>query len=177
MLSTSQRLKLELLGRGLAVTDAARDQLTSRGDRPLSIREYATTGGITLVMAGSVYVNAPVDEWFCDKPAAVLDWNGGEGYVLEAEGDRFCVRPLPLPGYLGGAQPDGVMTHADRVRLSPIDGCACACRFCDSHLEEYRFRDPVGLLQGLDRAIDDTDSSVVAVPEPVMKTASTIRTG
>ena len=47
------------------------------------------------------------------------------------------MRQLPLPGYLNARASSGleiteiVMSHGDRVRLSPIDGCAYDCSFCD----------------------------------------------
>lgn len=150
-----QRLKLEILADGIELTPSARRRLSADGTKPLVCREYATTGGLTLRM-GDVFVNAPLDEWFCDSPKALLIADD-RGYRVEWTGVEFRAEVLPLPSYLGGGV-DGVMTHADRARLSPIEGCACACAFCDSPHSEYRLRSLDSLLEALK----------IALAEPVL---------
>ncbi len=156
-LTSMERLKLEILERGIEVSTAARLQLTRGGGRHLVEREYPTTGGITLVLDGGIYVNAPVGEWFCDRPAAVLDSLPDGSYRLLAPEGACPVVPLPLPDFLfrpGGAPP-GLMSHADRIRLSPITGCACACRFCDWHARAYQPLERDALLEGLSVGLDE----------------------
>jgi len=150
---TDLRLKLEILERGIVVSPSARQTLTGAGSRPLTFHDYATTGGLTLRF-GREYVNAPVDEWFCDSPAAELDLIDGQ-FLLRWKGDEVLASVLPLPGYLGTPDADGVMTHADRLRLSPVDGCSCSCAFCDSPQSQYRLRPLESLARALSVAASD----------------------
>lgn len=168
------RLKLDILERGIAVDHAALAALTADGERALVEHDYVTTGGLTLVLEGDVYVNAPVDYAFCDQPAAVLR-SGNDGFVLTTDALSCAAGVLPLPGYLSPRDqaPHGIMTHADRVRISPIDGCACRCRFCDWPLITYA-PVPIGdLMAGLQTALTDQDLP----PRHVLVSGGTPRPG
>ena len=57
-----------------------------------------------------MYVNAPIDEWFCDSPAASLLHENGD-FVIEWRGQAAAAEVLPLPSYVGGSgtAPSGVM--------------------------------------------------------------------
>ena len=47
-------------------------------------------------------------------------------------------------------------THGDRVRISPIEGCAMACHFCNLPYEfRYRRKDVGALVDSVGRAISD----------------------
>jgi len=160
-LAPVERLKISCFVDGIAVTEPAAAILTQHGRQPLTIHEYATTGGVTFVLPGDFYVNAPFDDWFTGRAHAVLDVVD-EKFEIDFEGERFCVeRVLPLPGYLGATDSQGrlvsevAMSHADRVRLSPIDGCAYDCRFCDLPAERYRRRDIDHLLGALEVTLAD----------------------
>lgn len=61
-LSVPERLKLHCFERGIAITRAAETSLSHGGSQPISLHEYATTGGVTLKI-GDVYINAPIDDW------------------------------------------------------------------------------------------------------------------
>ena len=67
---------------------------------------------------------------------------------------------LPLPGYLsavdreGRAVADVAMSHSDRVRLSPIEGCAFDCSFCDMG-GRYLPRSPEQIVAALEIALAD----------------------
>jgi hypothetical protein len=159
-LSAIKRLKIAIMSSGISITPKARDAI-GKGSA-LTIRDYATTGGLTLRLPGDVFVNAPVDDWYCDRPAATLDSVGSGLFILEKNngpagwaGEAVEVLPVPLPSYVGKPSTDGVMTHADRIRISPIDGCSYACAFCDSHLSNYRLRPIDELRLGLDIALQD----------------------
>jgi len=156
-LTPPQRLKLEVLERGISVDESAVSALTAGGSRPLVEHDYVTTGGLTIVLNGDIYVNAPVDYAFVETPAARLVVADG-AFALESDRGRFDVRVLPLPGYLlpKDKAPHGIMTHADRVRISPIDGCACSCRFCDWPLMPYAILEVDELMEGLRTAMSDT---------------------
>jgi hypothetical protein len=153
-----RRLKLEILEKGIAVEPAALAMLTAGGERALVEHDYVTTGGLTLVLDDDIYVNAPVDYAFCDQPAGVLRLDG-DGFALSANAQSHTVSVLPLPAYLSPREraPHGIMTHADRVRISPIDGCACRCRFCDWQLIDYATVPLEGLMTGLRTALDDPE--------------------
>lgn len=165
--SGAERTELELvkahaLSTGVRLTTAAYERLSNGGAQPLSVHEYPTTGGVTLVLDHGVYVNAPFDEWYCADAALQLDVDGPDSLALRhPEGSLGVRRVLPLPGYLDGVDSSGrpvaevVMSHADRVRLSPIVGCAYDCGFCDLPAEVYTRRDAERLLQALDIAIAD----------------------
>jgi uncharacterized radical SAM superfamily protein len=162
-LTLAQQLKISCLSRGIRITREAENQLSEGGKVPLSIHEYATTGGITLKLEGDIYVNAPFDEWYCDNPEATLavDKTTG-GYVVYFRGEVFPAHVLPLPGYLevrdshGRLVRESVMSHADRARLSPISGCSFSCKFCDSSIRSKYTPKPVDqLLEALVVALRD----------------------
>jgi hypothetical protein len=95
------------------------------------------TGGITLVLEQDVLVNAPFDEPYCAESRLALVGSEGQ-FELRLDGLVVPVLDiLPLPGYLdevddeGRAVADVAMSHGDRIRLSPIEGCAFDCSFCD----------------------------------------------
>ena len=150
-------MKLDILERGISIDPATLAALTAGGSHQLVEHDYVTTGGLTLVLEDDIYVNAPVDYAFCGNPAAMLT-HSGSGYVLENPADAVAARVLPLPGYLTptAEAPRGVMTHADRIRISPIDGCSCSCRFCDWPLIPYATLDTDNLMTGLTTALADT---------------------
>jgi len=163
-LTPLQQLKISCLSSGIRITPEAETRLTEGGEVPLSIHEYATTGGVTLELDGGLFVNAPFDEWFCDQPEVVLTTDEPSGgYAVHFENDSFPARVLPLPGYLdtrdsqGRLAIDTVMSHADRARLSPIAGCSFSCRFCDSAIRaEYTPRPVDQLLEALAIARQDS---------------------
>ena len=162
-----ESVKISMLARGLKVTDAAMAVLVGSRDEPLSIHEYPTTGGLTLKLAHDVYVNAPFDEWYCTDAAVSLDHSAG-GFILTEpdEADVPVVHVLPLPGYLdskdsaGRLVTDVAMSHTDRVRLSPLAGCAYTCGYCDFHFQPYLLHDQRRLIEALDAAIADEDLPV-----------------
>ncbi len=136
----------------------------SRGGKvPLTIHEYATTGGITLELEGGIFINAPFDEWYCAEAEPSLELNPGNGQLeVQFSGERFPARALPLPGYLdekdalGRPVKDTSMSHADRVRISPIYGCSFSCQFCDFVGKKYLKRPLEQILAGFESACQDT---------------------
>jgi hypothetical protein len=130
-----ERVKTIGLSLGLRIADELLEVLG--GEHRLTIHEYATTGGVTLVLPQDVLVNAPFDEPFCRKSPLELVGVAG-GMALRLDGAEVPVLGLhPLPGYLGELAADGnrveatTMSHADRIRVSPIDGCGYNCGFCN----------------------------------------------
>ena len=94
---------------------------------------------------------------FVMSQAAVLAMSVEGNYELHTDGYSLPVKPQPLPAYLDEPEkvPVGFMSHADRVRLSPIEGCACLCRFCDWPLRKYKLVDPREQLRALSVAYSD----------------------
>jgi pyruvate-formate lyase-activating enzyme len=131
-------LKIEIMTQGIRLSDSARDDLSNNGTTPLTLHEYATTGGVTLRM-GDVYLNAPFDEEFCIDPQAALEFTGS-GYAVHWGGVATPAEVLPLPAYVGVLNSLGqqvtatTMSHCDRIRISPIMGCTLDCTFCDMPL-------------------------------------------
>lgn len=162
-LTIPQQLKISCFSKGIRIDKAAEEKLSEGGEVPLTIHEYATTGGVTFALEGGVYVNAPFDEWFCaDAEATLAVDDSSDDYVVHFRGETFPVRVLRLPGYLEAHDPQGnlvkdtVMSHADRVRVSPIYGCAFDCTFCDLAGLRYVKRPVDQLLVALEVAKQDT---------------------
>lgn len=155
--STSFHLKLRLMTAGLAVSRAARRAIEGDNEGRLIIKDYPTTDGLTVILPGQVYANAVIIEEA--KASMMLEVDEtASSFSIRSETMSTPVDVLPHPTYVREFDPavHGSMTHADRVRLSPIDGCAFACAFCDSHLAEYRRRTEEQLMMGLRAAQDDS---------------------
>ena len=155
-----ERLKAALLTDGLKVHQDAHVALV--GDEGLlTSHEYPTTGGLTLDLGSAVLVNAPVDEWFCDQADHELRVVDGQLVIVDDLGEAHMVHGhVPLPGFLETRTTFGLVTetafsHADRVRLSPIDGCAYRCDYCDMPSVGYQQYDLDALLAALKVALAD----------------------
>ncbi len=153
-----ESVKTVALCRGLRIADEVVARLG--GERNLTIHEYATTGGMTLELPHGVLINAPFDEPYCaSSPLELID--AGDGLVLRmGQISVPIVRVIPLPGYLTALAGDGepvqatTMSHADRIRVSPIDGCSFDCRFCNMP-GSYRTRPLSQIIAALDVALED----------------------
>ena len=159
-LTVSQRLKVEALGGGIRLTPAA-DAAVRTGGRPISLFEYPTTAGVTLEIPGAGYVNAPFHGAFAAQAEVQLDCDRAGQFSLSWRGNVLPVQVLPLPGYIDRRLPGGalvsdlVMSHADRMRLSPVYGCAYRCHFCDWPNQSYHVRPAEILLEAADVAMGD----------------------
>jgi hypothetical protein len=153
-----ERLKIACFSAGVAVSVEVLEALG--GSDALTVHEYATTGGVTLRVAG-LYINAPFDTpESANSPVALIQIDGN--FTLTFEGQRFPIeRVVPLPGYLnsrlstGRLAGDVVMSHGDRIRLSPIKGCVYDCAFCDLGALRYERRQLPELIEALDIAMRD----------------------
>ena len=164
MLTPVQRLKLELMTNGMAVSAAAREELSGREERPLTLADYATTSGISLELEGGIWVNAPIQEHnpnFVEDPLHVLDYRDGR-YIVRSSALRVPAQPVPVPEYHDKTNPWGepytsfAITHTDRVRISPIEGCGIVCKFCDLPYEfRYHKKHTQGLVESIGRALRD----------------------
>ena len=165
MLTPVQQLKVVLFTEGIAVSQAAQTRLAGAdGTRPLTLADYASTSGITLRLEGEVWVNAPMqlhNPNFVTAPEHTLDLEG-DGYIVRGPFGEFAAVPIPVPDYYSEVNAEGeaytsyAITHSDRVRISPVEGCAIACRFCDLPFEyRYRTKRTAGLVDAVDRAMRD----------------------
>ena len=150
-------LKIAALSTGLCMTEAALSHLG--GASALTVHEYATTGGVPLRVEG-IDINVPFDEWYCRGAELELDVHHGE-LVLRQGAEQFAVDCVhPLPGYVNRLDSRGdrydsiVYTHIERIRLSPITGCAYDCKFCDIK-GRVRLRPLDQLLEAADVALAD----------------------
>jgi hypothetical protein len=156
-----EAFKIVALAQGLQIDDRIADALG--GAAALTVHEYATTGGITLVLPEGVLVNAPFDAPFCARsPLELKPGVDGRGLVLRmCDAEVPVTAVLPLPGYLDALDDAGVlvsdiaMSHTDRIRVSPISGCAYDCQFCDLATVRYRPRPIDDILRAIDFARTD----------------------
>jgi len=162
-----QSLKLSLFTHGLNISPDASRRLTGNGQMPLTVHEYATTGGITLAADGGIYINAPFDGPFSIAPETTLLFDSKSGgYLVAFHGHELPVQVLPLPGYLYTKDSKGrpvtatAFSHADRVRLSPIYGCTMSCKFCDIAGHNYVRRPLEQLTEALNVAKGDSSLPV-----------------
>ncbi|MEY8268389.1 hypothetical protein AALA79_18740 [Lachnospiraceae bacterium 64-25] len=137
-------LKVRLMQQGTVVTPAARKKMYHSRFGLITVSDYATTGGIVAVLDERVYVNIPVKfqgtlftvDLFEDRLVLKYDTR-----IIKAS-----FRIIPVPKYaldverLDDDTPvrELVMTHADRVRISPVHGCGYHCSFCTSNAAYYK---------------------------------------
>lgn len=147
-LTERQQVKIGLFNAGIRVTSEARLAIEGTEKKPLSSGDYASTSGMTLDLGKNIFVNAPIID---HNPNIVNE--KATPYSLAYQGDKFFVvygdgaieaRYIPVPAYLdkkndkGKPYKDLAVTHIDRVRISPVEGCAIACQFCNLPYE-YRY--------------------------------------
>lgn len=169
MLTGARLVKTRLLAEGLRVAPEARRELSdpALATGPLTLADYATTSGVTLVLSDSVWVNAPLPAYnpnFVTSPRCELDWRDG-GFLVRAQDLEVPAQVVPVPAYhdklnrWGERVTSYAITHSDRVRISPIEGCAWACQYCGS---SYEFRYRRKSLEGL------VDSVATALVDPIL---------
>lgn len=164
-LTAAEQLKLALLAEGLSISDAAQAHIDrSNGGRPMTPADYASTSGVILALEHDVWVNAPISEHnpnFVAAPRFTLD-RDDDGLLVRGEGLASRAAFWLPPAYHGERNDAGeelnsyAFTHADRVRISPIEGCSMACHFCNLPYEfRYRRKRVAGLVDAVRRALDD----------------------
>ncbi len=158
-------VKFDLLATGVSVTAQARELIAEHvGERGLSSADYASTSGVILDLGSGVWVNAPTADFnsnFVNAPSYLLD-RIDDGFQLRGPRSSFTVRVWVQPQYHRQHLPSGVpynsyaYTHGDRVRVSPVEGCAYRCEFCDLPFEfRYRTKDVDELVASVRAALRD----------------------
>jgi hypothetical protein len=164
-LTAAQRLKFVLLAEGLTISAYASEVLDGHaGGRALTPADYASTSGLILALEDDVWVNAPIRRYnpnFVEQPATALLHDGASFLVQGPELASRAAVWLP-PRYHRREQVAGrpiehfVFTHGDRVRLSPIRGCAMKCRFCNIPYEDpYETKPLTAMIASLRHAFAD----------------------
>ena len=164
MLKEIERAKIELMTYGMNVSETARKAIGGDEQRPLTLADYASTSGISMVLGDNVWVNAPISDYnpnFVGETSYTLDFRDGRFFV-GSKGVEFEAIPVPVPDWHNGRSKSGepyrnlAITHTDRVRISPIGGCAIACQFCDIPYEsKYRKKGVDDLVESIRTALSD----------------------
>lgn len=149
-------LKIRMMQQGAVFTPIARSKMCQGNFGRIYFPDYPTTRGVILKIDETMYVNVPVrndDTPFCVDFAdnrfllkvkeAILPLNvrvmKEPAYALSGK----CLRDNKTPVR------ELVMTHADRLRISPIFGCSHHCQFCTCNNQKYK-----------EIPIDDLDQAV-----------------
>lgn len=137
-------LKLRLMQQGAVFTAAAREKMCRSRFGLITFSDYATTGGVVAVLDERVYVNIPVK--FQGTLFKVDKF--GDKLILKYDNETIKIpfHIIPVPKYaldverLSDDTPvrELVMTHADRVRISPVHGCRYHCSFCTCNAAYYK---------------------------------------
>jgi len=151
-LTIPEQLKFRLMAEGLAISPAAGSLLRELNEnRQLTPADFASTSGVILRLADDVWVNAPIPQYnsnFVDAPPFLLD-RVDDGFVVHGDSLESPAEFWLAPAYHGQRNAQGralnnyVFTHGDRVRISPIKGCAMRCRFCNVPYEDHYGTKPV----------------------------------
>jgi uncharacterized radical SAM superfamily protein len=161
MLSEVERLKLEILAKGIKISERARRAFIG----PMTMGEYPSTSGISMELEGQIWINAPFSvynpNFVSDATTIVLDYRNDSYYVTNGKME-IKAKPVPVPSYEDKKAKSGeifgafAVTHTDRVRISPIEGCAIACQFCNIPYEfKYRKKLIPDLVESVDVALND----------------------
>lgn len=159
-------LKLYLLCRGIVIDQQAEVIWKEQFDGPMTLNEYASTSGICVYTAEGVYMNVPFIEDFARFSRARFIFDSSKDtFAIDYHGVTTPVCVVPVPAYHKQMYQDGEkslpytnlgVTHTDRCRISPIEGCAWVCTFCDLPFDfKYRMKPPAELVNVLQIAKDD----------------------
>jgi len=167
MLNPSQELKIRILAAGLTITNEARAWLSeSTQNKGLSSADYASTSGIILRLSDDVWVNAPIEDYnpnFVHESLATLDHTSNGLTIRWGKVEipaEYCLPPAYHSSKQMAAFPPYLLfTHADRARLSPMNGCSMGCRFCNIPFEKpapkYELFSPQLCIDALKIAVND----------------------
>ena len=165
-LTAEQDLKLHVLANGIEVDPTAEEAWRQTYEGPISLNEYASTSGICLKIEDGkdgVYVNAPYTQEFTRDADTRLKFKAG--FVVAHGEMEFDAEVIPVPAFHSETyEDDGTeypytnlgVTHTDRLRISPIEGCGMTCKFCNIPYElKYRKKPEEELLRVIEIAKDD----------------------
>jgi radical SAM superfamily enzyme YgiQ (UPF0313 family) len=164
MLKGVELLKIGLMTSGMLISSNARQVIEGNEKRPLTLADYASTSGISLELPCNIWVNAPIIDHnsnFVKATPYVLDFESS-GFFVRSEDYQFRATPTPVPAYHDKVNWRGEdftrfgITHTDRVRISPIEGCINSCIFCDiPYTLKYYKKSKEDLVESITIALDD----------------------
>ncbi|MSR85560.1 radical SAM protein [Candidatus Uhrbacteria bacterium] len=146
-LTPEQDLKLYLLAKGVKIDPEAEQAWLRQFGGPMTLNEYASTSGVALYTADGVWINAPFLEAFTQQTEARLVCEGNQ-FAIVRDSLTVPVSVVPVSAYHQETYEDGGqrfpytnlgVTHTDRCRISPVEGCAWVCTFCDLPYE-FKYR-------------------------------------
>lgn len=168
-------LKIRLMQLGAVFTDNAKAHMCKNKFGQIVFHDYATTGGVVVELAGQVYVNVPAKH---ENTPFCIDY-AQQQFVLTVNGQvlEVTVNIMPVPQFalnnvlLENDIPvrDLVMTHAHRLRISPIHGCSYHCQFCTCNRQKYVEISREYLDQAVQIALADSNTS----PEHILISGGT----
>jgi hypothetical protein len=171
-----QRLKLELMHFGMDPSDDALNALPQSNFGEVVHKDFPTTGGLILKLCEEIYANVPIKYGSEPENRFHLEYETGVFKLKRQKDDIDIPVEIIAPPYFalhnircesGDPVRNMVMSHADRVRISPISGCGFNCRFCNMPSLLYR-RNP---LEVLDQAFK------IAIEDPLLKPAHAMISG
>lgn len=163
-------LKIRMMQQGAVFTPCARSKMCQGSFGRIYFSDYPTTSGVILEIEKKIYVNVPVkteDTPFC------IDF-ADDRFVLEVSDVilRLRVEVMKEPDYAltrkclkDNITPvrELVMTHGDRLRISPIFGCSHHCLFCTCNNQKYK-KIPIDALdQAVQIALEDKNNKPLHV--------------
>lgn len=161
-----QELKLNIMANGIHIDPQAEQAWLVQFEGPISLNEYASTSGVCLRIEDGqdgMWVNAPYAQEFTREATARLQYNGG--FVVASAEAEFPAEIIPVPAFHSTTYEDGGqtypytnlgVTHTDRLRISPVEGCGMVCKFCNIPYElRYRKKPQEELLRVIEIAKDD----------------------
>lgn len=139
------KLKLELMYSGINIEEKSLQMLNANN---YFNKEYITTSGI-IINYEDIYINTPINSQSNYKLIYDNSWK----IILEEETIVPNINLLLPPQYAlnrekledGNLVTEYVNTHADRIRIQPIGGCANNCKFCTCNTIPY-IRHDIGQL-------------------------------
>jgi hypothetical protein len=170
------RLKLELMHFGVEPSDDALNALPQSGFGEVVHKDFPTTGGLIFKLPAETYANVPIKYGADPEKLFSLEFEAGV-FKLKRQKDNIdiSVEIMPPPYFAlhnircesGEPVRNMVMSHADRVRISPIAGCGFNCRFCNMPSLLYR-RNPLELLD---------EAFKIAIDDPLLKPVHALISG
>jgi hypothetical protein len=167
--TAEQDLKIRILANGISVDETAEKAWHGKYEGPLTLNEYASTAGICARIedgGDGVWVNAPFTQEFTQGSDIELRAHQDGRFILSHSGQEFDTTVIPVPlfhqetytnesGLVLPLTNLGV-THTDRIRISPIEGCGMVCMFCNIPFElTYKKKPLEEMLRVIDLAKDD----------------------
>ncbi len=168
MLKEVELVKIGLMTFGMNISETARKIIEGDEKRPLTLADYASTSGLSTELDKDIWVNAPIKEHnpnFVGRTIYALTFQDENFYIIYGN-RQIRARPISVPAYYNRTASSGepyrnlAITHTDRVRISPIEGCAIVCKFCDLPYEyRYRKKNINDLVESVKVALEDSIQS------------------